>query len=153
MSKLKTLSPVYRINAHSTKYTSTSVSYVHCLQISLNDNDNEMWYAKKRIRRICFSYNASMRYSMRHMYGGIVSVIYPGLYLKFMMTSSNGNIFRVAGHLCGEFTCPSEFRSERPVTRSFDVFFNQRLNKRLRKQPWCWWFETPQWSVWRRYNV
>ena len=23
-----------------------------------------------------------------------------------MMTSSNGNIFRVTGHLCGEFTCP-----------------------------------------------
>ena len=23
----------------------------------------------------------------------------------FMMTSSNGNIFRVTGHLCGEFTC------------------------------------------------
>ena len=25
---------------------------------------------------------------------------------SFMMTSSNGNIFRVAGHLCGEFTDP-----------------------------------------------
>ena len=24
----------------------------------------------------------------------------------YMMTSSNGNIFRVAGHLCGEFTGP-----------------------------------------------
>ena len=26
--------------------------------------------------------------------------------LSFMMTSSNGNIFRVTGHLCGEFTGP-----------------------------------------------
>ena len=25
---------------------------------------------------------------------------------RFMMTSSNGNIFRVTGHLCGEFTGP-----------------------------------------------
>ena len=25
---------------------------------------------------------------------------------SYMMTSSNGNIFRVAGHLCGEFTDP-----------------------------------------------
>ena len=25
-------------------------------------------------------------------------------YLTTMMTSSNGNIFRVTGHLCGEFT-------------------------------------------------
>ena len=40
-----------------------------------------------------------------------------------MMTSSNGSIFRVTGHLCGEFTGPGEFPAQRPVTRSFDVFF------------------------------
>ena len=44
-----------------------------------------------------------------------------------MMTSSNGNIFRVTGHLCGEFTGPCEFPAQRPVTRSFDVFFDLRL--------------------------
>ena len=37
---------------------------------------------------------------------------------KRMMTSSNGNIFRVTGRLCGEFTGPGEFPSQRPVTRS-----------------------------------
>ena len=52
-----------------------------------------------------------------------------------MMTSSNGNIFRVTGPLCGEFTGPGEFPTQRPVTRSFDVFFDLRLNKRLSKQP------------------
>ena len=46
-----------------------------------------------------------------------------------MMTSSNGNIFRVTGPLCGEFTGPGEFLTQRPVTRSFDVFFDLRLNK------------------------
>ena len=60
-----------------------------------------------------------------------------------MMTSSNGNIFRVTGPLCGEFTGPGEFPTQRPVSRSFDVFFDLRLNKRLSKQPWGWWFETP----------
>ena len=64
-----------------------------------------------------------------------------------MMTSSNGNIFRVTGPLCGEFT------TQRPVTRSFDVFFDLRLNKRLSKQPWGWWFETLSWSLWRHCNV
>ena len=44
------------------------------------------------------------------------------------MTSSNGNIFRVIGPLCGEFTGPGEFPAQRPVTRSFDVFFDLRLN-------------------------
>ena len=39
-----------------------------------------------------------------------------------------------------------------PVTRSFDVFFDLRLNKRLNKQPWGWWFETPSWLLWRHCN-
>ena len=70
-----------------------------------------------------------------------------------MMTSSNGNIFRVTGPLCGEFTGPGEFPTQRPVTRSFDVFFDLPLNKRLSKQPWGWWFETPSWSLWRQCKV
>ena len=69
------------------------------------------------------------------------------------MTSSNGNIFRVTGPLCGEFTGPDEFPTQRPVARSFDVFFDLRLNKRLSKQPWGWWFETPSWSLWRQCNA
>ena len=75
------------------------------------------------------------------------------MYLHFnMMTSSNGNIFRVTGPLCGEFTGPGELPTQRPVTLSFDVFFDQRLNQRLSKQPWGWWFETPSWSLWRQSN-
>ena len=74
------------------------------------------------------------------------------LILESMMTSSNANIFRVTGPLCGEFTSPGEFPSQRPVTRSFDVFFDQRTYKRLSKQPWDWWFETQSWSLWRQCN-
>ena len=69
------------------------------------------------------------------------------------MTSSNGSIFRVTGPLCGEFTGPGEFPTQRPVTRSFDVFFDLRLNKRLSKQPWGWWLQTQSWSLWRHCNV
>ena len=39
------------------------------------------------------------------------------------------------------------------MTRSFDVFFDLRLNKRLSKQRWGWWFETPSWSLCRHGNV
>ena len=46
-----------------------------------------------------------------------------------------------------------EFPAERPVTRSFDAFFDLRPNKRLSKQPWGWWFETQSWSWWRHCNV
>ena len=54
---------------------------------------------------------------------------------SWMMTSSNGNIFRVTGPMSGEFTGPDEFPTQRPVTQSFNVFFDLRLNKRLGKQP------------------
>ena len=43
--------------------------------------------------------------------------------------------------------------SQRPVTRSFDVFFDLRLNKRLSKQSRRRWFETPLRSLWRHCNV
>ena len=67
-----------------------------------------------------------------------------------MMTSSNGNIFRVTGPLCGEFT--GEFPSQRSVTQSFDAFFDLRQNKRLSKQSRRRWFETPSRSLWRHCN-
>ena len=69
-----------------------------------------------------------------------------------MKTSSNGNIFRVTGHLCGEFTGPGEFPTQRPVTRSFDVYFDLRPNKRLSKHSWGWWFETLSSPLWRHRN-
>ena len=46
-----------------------------------------------------------------------------------------------------------QLSSQRPVTRSFDVFFDLRLNKRLGKQSWGWWSETPSRSLWRHCNV
>ena len=45
------------------------------------------------------------------------------------------------------------FPSQRPVTRSLDVFFYLRLSKRLSKQSRRWWFEKPSWSLWRHCNV
>ena len=32
------------------------------------------------------------------------------------------------------------FLAQRPVTRSFDAFFDLRLTKRFSKQWWGWWF-------------
>ena len=46
-----------------------------------------------------------------------------------------------------------EFPTQRPVTRSFDGFFDLRLNKRLSKQSWGWWFETLSRPLWRHSNV
>ena len=59
-----------------------------------------------------------------------------------MMMSSNGDIFRITGLLCAEFT------GLRPVTRSFDIFLDLCLNKRLSKQLWGSWFKTPSCALW-----
>ena len=67
-----------------------------------------------------------------------------------MMTSSNGNIFRDTGHLCGEFTGHGLI----PHTKASDAklwCFSLicALNKRLSKQWWAWRFGTPSHPLWR----
>ena len=53
----------------------------------------------------------------------------------------------------GNSPVTSEFPAQRPVTWSFDVFFDLRLNKRLSKQSWGWWFEAPSRPIWRHCDV
>ena len=53
----------------------------------------------------------------------------------------------------GNSPVPGDFPTQRPVTRSFDVFFDLRLNKRLSKQSGGWWFEMPSRPLWRHCNV
>ena len=48
-----------------------------------------------------------------------------------MMRLSNKNIFRVTGPLCGKSPVTGEFPSQRSVKRSFDIFFDLRMNKRF----------------------
>ena len=52
----------------------------------------------------------------------------------------------------GNSPVPGEFPTQMPVTWSFDVFFDLRLNKRFSKQPWGWWFETLSRPLWRHRN-
>ena len=60
-------------------------------------------------------------------------------------------IFSVSLALCaGKPPVTGGFPSQRPVTRNFDVFFDLRSNKRLRKQSRWRWFETPSHSLLRR---
>ena len=53
----------------------------------------------------------------------------------------------------GNSPVTGEFPAQRPVTRSFDIFFDLHLNKRLSKQSWGWWFDTPSLPLWRHCNV
>ena len=47
--------------------------------------------------------------------------------------------FSVLLAICaGNSPVPGEFNAQRPVTQSFDVIFDLRLNKWLSKQLWEW---------------
>ena len=72
---------------------------------------------------------------------------------RIMMTSSNGNILRVTGHLCGEFTGERRI----PLTKASDAdvwyFLWSAPNKGLSKQSRRRWFEIPPCTLWRHCNV
>ena len=97
-----------------------------------------------------------------HVYSDISLVQYMNFILRFcsvrphvlcaMMTSSNGNIFRVTGHLCGEFTGPRWIPCTKASDAEFWCFLWSVSELRLSKQPWGWWFETLSWSLWRHCN-
>ena len=70
-----------------------------------------------------------------------------------IMTSSNENIAALQDFCAGNSRVTVELPIQRPVTRSFDGFFDLRLNERLSKRWWGWWFEPPSGSLWRHCNV
>ena len=53
----------------------------------------------------------------------------------------------------GNSSVPGVMPAQRPVTRSFDFFFDLCLNKWLSKQSWGWWFGTLSCPLWRQCNV
>ena len=59
------------------------------------------------------------------------------------------NIFRVTGQLCREFNGPQWI----PRMEASDAELDMHLNKRLSKQSWGWWFETPSRPLWRHRNA
>ena len=61
--------------------------------------------------------------------------------------------FSVIGHLCGEFTGPRWIARTKTSDAELWCFLDLRLNKRLSKQTWGWWFETLSRPLWRHGNV
>ena len=105
-----------------------------------------MWY-------VCVKLRVKWGDAFKHWHQTIIlKIILKALVINLwwrgitMMTSSNGNIFRVTGPLWGEFP------SHRPLARSSGVSVALRLDKRLSKQSRRWWFETPSRSLWRHCN-
>ena len=76
-----------------------------------------------------------------------------GMYRTYiMMTSSNGNIFCVTGHLCGEFTGPRWIPHTKASDAELSCFLWSASDKPLSKHSRGWWFETLSRSFWRHCN-
>ena len=63
-----------------------------------------------------------------------------------------GTFSALLAFCAGNSPVSGEFPVQSPLTRSFDVFFDLRLNKRLSKQSWGWWFETLACPLWCHCN-
>ena len=73
-------------------------------------------------------------------------------YLQFTWWRHQMETFSALLALCvGNLPVSGEFPAQRPVTQSFDVFFD--LLKRLSKHSRGWWFETLSRALWRHCNI
>ena len=71
-----------------------------------------------------------------------------------MMTSSNGNIFRVTGlFVQGIHQSPVYFPHKGQRCGALTFFFDLHLIKWLNKQPWGWKCEMPSRSLWHHCNA
>ena len=70
--------------------------------------------------------------------GGQVKSLRPGYHDNVVQMEIYSALLAICA---GNSPVSGEFPPQRPVTQSFDIFFDLRLNKRLSKQWWSWWFE------------
>ena len=121
----------------------------------------EIWN-RQCIFRIAIKCNSCGKCYNRCVYSvsGLSRLQTPQLHLSGDMCSSRNHddIIKWKHFPCNwpfewEFTGPRWIPAQRPVTRSFDVFFDLHRNKWQSKQWWGWWFETSSSSLWRHCNV
>ena len=123
-------------------------------------------HLKRKSIKISFFHNIRFKCSIGFKFciehGSITDIPYctrPQAFFLGIMTSSNGSKDQgthpssaLLAICAGNSPVPGEFPAQRPVTRSFVVFFDLRLKNRLSKQSWGWWFETLSCPLWRHCN-
>ena len=86
-------------------------------------------------------------------FGCILSATFMNTTIPLTWWHHQMEIFSALLAICeGNPSVTGGFTSQRPVTRSFGVFFNLHLNQRLSKQPRLWWQGTPFRSLWHHCN-
>ena len=123
------------------------------------------WFIKKYINGLVqdFSYSIIEHISLFLAHVRVIFISMPMGDTTYMILMSNKydntwwshqmeTFFTLLDLCVGISPVSGDFPAQRPVTRSFDVFFGLRLNKRLSKRSRRQWFEMPSWSLWRHCN-
>ena len=129
------LAMTYHIETYMYRRTSDSQ------MAKLNTNHTKLWIQISLWRLTCIVNIIIHTHNSHYKHTSIPNAL-P------MMTSSTGKFSALLALCAGNSPVTGKFPSQRPVTRSFDLF-DLRLNKRLSKQSSGWWFEMPSRSLWR----
>ena len=112
-----------RLNVKIIIMSNTGASHLYCFHISFTKVEN-MYSYLLRLNGLCITW-------WRHL-----------------METFSALLAICTGNSPGT----GEYPTQRPGTRSFHVFFDLHLNKRLSKQWWGWWSETQSCPLWRQCN-
>ena len=115
--------------------------YQWCWVVSFRGND---------VSVDVYNYNKTEQFSRDRVHNSLWAL--NGHLVCRVMTTSNGNIFRVTGHLCGAFTGHRWIPVQRPVKWTFDVSLICAWMSDWVKPSCGWWFETPSRPLWRHSN-
>ena len=97
----------------------------------------------------CVFFNVLCGISLQTPYYSLLSIWFTCPWWRHQMETFSALLAICAGNS----PVTSEFPSQRPVMRSFDVSFDLRLTKRLSKQSQGWWFETQLRPIRRHSNA
>ena len=96
-----------------------------------------LWCDGAQIRSTCYWFSVRRR---------------PWIFLQTWWSHQMETFSALLAICAGNSPVTGEFPTPRPMTRSFEISFYMRPNKRLSKQSWGWWFETPSRPLWRHGN-
>ena len=146
------------------RQTETNNQNMYMQMIAQNDTMQSLLFSRFHILQridmimLCFSAKVNIVTLNKNASAYLCAILLNNFFINYITQSGawwrhQMETFSALLAICaGNSPVSGEFPAQMPVTRSFDVFFDLRLNKRLSKQSWGWWFETLPRPLWRHSN-
>ena len=120
--------------------------------LSHSTDDNLCTDIQNNYHSNMIEFNTSKWYPQLAVTQKIVAFVYPNTGSCTWWRHQMETFSALLALCAGNSPVTGELPSQGPVTRSFDVFFDVRLNERLSKQSRRRWFEMPSRPLWRQCN-